>query len=93
MARPKGPVITETFKAAEPVYQDTRPLAPKTEKPKGTVRFAHLIEGLDLIGSKTTVSNRNGTQIFEQENGLRMVNKEGRTVVIPFGNLRGYELL
>lgn len=60
---------------------------------KGTVKVAHMRDGLDLMGSVTTLNTRNG-EIYELKDGLLIVSKKTkRKIVIPFSNIKGYELL
>ena len=56
-------------------------------------RLALLKQGLDMIGSKTTVSNKDA-ELEVTSLGLKMKSKKTkRNVLIPWGNLRGVELL
>lgn len=60
---------------------------------KPTVKNVQMHAGLDMIGSKTSVSSRTA-DIYEVPHGLKIVSKgTGRRVVVPFTNIRGYELL
>lgn len=62
-------------------------------KSKGTIKVAHLYAGLDLIGSKTSISNKHA-DMTEELHGIKMVSRgTNRTVVIPWSNIKGYELL
>lgn len=57
------------------------------------VKIIHMYAGLDLIGSKTSVDCKRA-DIYELAHGLLVVSKENkRKVVIPYNNIKGYELL
>ncbi len=57
------------------------------------VKNVQMHAGLDLIGSKTSISNKNA-DLYELDHGILAVSrKEGRKVVIPYTNIRGYELV
>lgn len=63
------------------------------ETPKPTVKVMHMHAGLDLIGSKTSHDHR-ASDIYELEHGLLLVSKKNkRKILVPFTNIRGYELL
>jgi hypothetical protein len=56
-------------------------------------RVVHLYAGLDLIGSKTTVSNRDA-EIEVTPIGMRMKSKKTkRVILLPWSNVKGAELL
>lgn len=58
-----------------------------------TVKVLHLYAGLDLIGSKTSINNKTA-DLYERPNSILMVSKgTNRKVVIPFSNVKGYELI
>jgi len=85
MARPKAGTI-ETATAV------TVPTA-TPQAPKGTVKSAHFKAGFDLVASRSSVGNKE-SDIYELDHGLLIVSKKTkRKVVVPFGNLKGYELL
>lgn len=82
----KGKVVT-----AEPVTQTWVPPAPTPQV--ATVKHVQMHAGIDLLGSKTSVHSGN-SHIYEADKGLVVVGKKtGRKVVIPYNNIRGYELL
>lgn len=60
---------------------------------KPTVKVLHLHQGLDLMASKTS-SNARESDIYELPHGLLIVSKKSkRKIVVPYANIRGYELL
>lgn len=82
-------------KPVVPVTKETKATKPAVEaKPvKPEIKTVHLHAGLDLIGAKTTVSHKL-VDMFELAHGILMVSrKEKRRVVVPYANIRGYELL
>lgn len=85
MPRPaKSVIVTAPPVSIEPM---------KAAVEKGTVKSIHLQDGFDLIGSKKTASNKEA-EIFELDHGVLMVSKKTkRKIIIPFGNIKGYELL
>lgn len=57
------------------------------------VKILHLAQGLDLIGSKTSINHKNA-DLTLMEHGIHCISKDTRReVVIPFDNCKGYELL
>ncbi len=57
------------------------------------VRTMHLAIGVDLIGSKTSMAASKNIELTELEHGIQMHSKgSNRTVVIPWSNIKGYEL-
>ncbi len=58
-----------------------------------TVKTVQMHAGVDLIGSKTSIHSRLA-DIYERPQGLLMISKkEKRKVLVPYSNIRGYELL
>jgi hypothetical protein len=56
-------------------------------------KVLHMYAGLDLIGSKTTVSHREA-EIEVTSIGCRIRSKKTkRTLIIPYSNIKGVELL
>jgi len=57
------------------------------------IKVIHMAIGLDLIGSKTSVDNRRATMTL-QPWGVLCVSKEtGKTIGIPWANVKGFEIL
>ena len=69
-------------------------MADKTTKPeKILAKTVHLGLGLDLIGSKTSVSNKEA-ELEITPFGVKMTSKKtGRVILLPFANVKGCELL
>lgn len=60
---------------------------------KVLAKVVHLYAGLDLIGSKTTVSNRDA-EIEVTPVGMKMTSKKTkRIILLPWANVKGAELL
>lgn len=58
------------------------------------VKTVQIHAGLDLIGSRLSVQAKKGNVLTEEAMGIRIVSGEtGRVVVIPYANVKGYELL
>lgn len=65
-------------------------MAPKN---KVLAKVVHLYAGLDLIGSKSTISQRDA-EIEVTPIGMRMISKKTkRIILIPWANVKGAELL
>jgi len=57
------------------------------------VLVAHMAIGIDLIGSKTSLHNSK-YDIIATPTGIEAKSRaSGRTIVIPYSNVRGFELL
>lgn len=83
MARP--------FKTTQESVLTQLPDSLKDSKP--TVKVAQFHVGIDLLGSKTSAHSKD-SDIYELTNSLLLHSKKTkRIVVIPFTNIRGYELL
>ncbi len=81
--------MKDTIVTAEPVKIEE----PRSARPMPTVKSIHLHAGLDLIASKTSV-NAKETDMYETSAGVLCVSKKTkRKVVIPYANIRGFELL
>ena len=64
---------------------------PKTGNPR--VKTVHLAIGVDLLGSKTSLSAKRGTSLEMTAIGIKAHSDgSGRTVVIPYSNVKGFEL-
>jgi hypothetical protein len=60
---------------------------------KELVKTVHLYAGLDLIGSKTTLSHKDAELELIYATGLRVTSrKTKRVVLLPFSNIKGIEL-
>lgn len=60
---------------------------------KPTVKAVQMHAAPDMIGAKQSISSKNA-DIYEMPNSLLIVSKgTNRKVVIPFANVRAYELL
>lgn len=99
MARPKKTTDGSVVEAAEVVSAEGADPAAKLSVPRGTVKTVQLINGLDLMASQMSASS-DRANIFETPFGLKIVSKKVnrktgliRTIVIPFANIKGYELL
>lgn len=58
------------------------------------VKVMHLVKGLDLIGSRSTISSGKADMTVMPDGSVHCYSKEtGREVVIGSGNYLGYELL
>ncbi len=76
-----------------PVYEAVGFVPAKAAATTATVKHVQMHAGVDLLGSKTSVHSGN-SHIYEADKGLVVVGKKtGRKVVIPYNNIRGYELL
>ena len=75
---------TDTVLTVLPAYlKDTKP----------TVKVAQFHVGIDLLGSKTSAHSKD-SDIYELPNAVLLHSKKTkRIVVVPFTNVRGYELL
>lgn len=65
---------------------------------KGTVKVVHMHAGVELLGSATSISNRKAELIIVNDDthgrGIMAASKNtARRVVIPWANIRGYELI
>jgi hypothetical protein len=61
---------------------------------KELVKSVHLYAGLDLIGSKTTLSHRDAEIELIYGTGIRVTSKKTkRVIIIPFSNIKGIECL
>lgn len=57
------------------------------------IKVMHLASGLDLIGSKSTI-HHSKVDMSITDHGVHCLSKgTNREIVIPFDNLKGYELL
>lgn len=57
------------------------------------VKVVHFAVGLDLIGSKTSLTSTK-YDIIATAIGIQAVSKStGRTIVVPYPNVKGFELL
>jgi hypothetical protein len=57
------------------------------------VKRFHLYAGLDLIGSKTSMAESRNVTLEATSIGIKMNSKAtGRIVVIPYTNVKGFEL-
>jgi hypothetical protein len=82
MARPKAVVDEISNELERPV--DTRVFA----------KVCHLAIGIDLLGSATSLSTGRGRTLEVTPIGIKAHSeKSGRTVVIPYSNIKGFELL
>lgn len=53
----------------------------------------HMAIGVDLIGSKTSMQASKTVDLWETDRGIEMYSKtSNRTLVIPYSNVKGYEL-
>jgi hypothetical protein len=60
---------------------------------KVLAKVVHLYTGLDLIGSKTSISSREA-EIEILPFGVKIVSKKTkREILIPYANIKGAELL
>lgn len=58
------------------------------------VKVVQLAVGLDLIGSKMSLSASANMEITELEYGVQVYSKtSGRTICIPYTNIKGLELM
>lgn len=58
------------------------------------VKVFQMVVGVDLLGSKMSMSASKNIDIVEDGNGLLCVSKQtGRIIKIPFTNVKGYELI
>lgn len=56
------------------------------------VKALHMAVGCDLVGSRTSMTDRDSDMI-ELLHGVRVKSKKtGRVMVIPFDNIKGYEI-
>lgn len=83
MAKPKQETELPT-----PTAATTGPLP----KQKVLAKVFHMAIGLDLIGSKTSLSDKRA-ELEVTPLGVKMTSKEnGRVVLIPWTNIKGVEL-
>lgn len=60
---------------------------------KNRVKAFHMAIGVDLIGSKTSMAESRTMQLEATAIGIKMTSKNsGRIVVIPYSNVKGFEL-
>ncbi len=84
---------------AKPTEQAVEASKPKqTETRKGTVKTVHMHAGVELLGSATSISNKKAELIIVNDDKLghgimAASHNTPRRVVIPWANIRGYELL
>ncbi len=58
------------------------------------VKVVHIHAGLDLIGSKVSMASNRNVELTEEAQGILMRSKtSNRYVKIPYGNIKGYELM
>lgn len=58
------------------------------------VKVVHMAVGLDLIGSKTSLTSGKNYDIEATSIGIKVLSKaSNRTIVIPYANVKGFELL
>jgi hypothetical protein len=58
------------------------------------VKVVHMAIGLDLIGSKTSLSSGKNYDITANAIGIRAFSKgTGRVIMIPYTNIKGFELM
>lgn len=56
------------------------------------VKTVQLAIGVDLLGSAMSLSSSRGSTLEMTPIGIKAVGKSGRIVVIPYSNVRGFEL-
>lgn len=61
-------------------------------KDKVLAKSVHLGLGLDLLGSKMSLSAKRGNELEITPMGVLATNKEGRRVLVPWANIKGVEL-
>jgi len=58
-----------------------------------TVKALQMAVSLDMVGSKMSMSTSKNLSLTELPHGIEMKSKASkRTVVIPFPNIKGYEV-
>ncbi len=58
------------------------------------VKTLHIAIGIDLIGSRTSLAASHNLELLETPIGIEARSKNSnRTVIIPYSNCKGYELL
>ena len=61
---------------------------------KNLVKNVHLAIGVDFLGSKTSFQSGRNYEIEATAIGVKIVsNSSGRTVIIPYPNVKGMEML
>ncbi len=83
----------EQIAAKKPTELPVKGLPEYLKDKQPTVKVAQFHVGIDLLGSKTSAQSKD-SDIFELPNALLLRSKKNkRMVIIPFTNVRGYELL
>lgn len=60
---------------------------------KNRVKAMHMAIGVDLIGSATSMSAGRHVELEATAIGIRMYSKKSkRVIVIPYSNVKGFEL-
>lgn len=79
--------------AKKTVEQITQELDPKQSN-KTFAKVAHLAIGIDLLGSTTSLVAKRGTTLEVTQIGIKAHSeKSNRTIVIPYSNIKGFELI
>lgn len=83
MGRPVGSKNKDEFK----------PVQPQGEPSKVFVKAFHMVVGVDLIGSKTSMAASKTLVLELTPMGVRAVSSNsGRIILIPYTNIKGIEL-
>lgn len=86
---PTNEVVGGVVIPDSPLDQIAKPTPPS----RVYAKVVHLYAGLDLIGSKTSVTVRD-SELEITPVGIRMTSKKtGRIVLLPWSNIKGCELL
>ncbi len=68
-------------------------VTPAQAPTRNTVKAVHLAIGIDLIGTKTSLEASKNLELEATAIGIHMYsNKTNRHVVIPYSNVKGFEL-
>lgn len=70
------------------------PAQPRPENaPKNAVKSVQMHAGIDMLGSRTSLVSGRNVQLEATSVGIKATGRgTGRTVMIPYTNIRGFEL-
>lgn len=95
MARPKKLEPASEMMMSDPYPPSAPTVAYVEAKPsKVLCKAFHMVVGVDLIGAKTSLSTSKNMELEVTPLGIKAYSKNSnRTVLIPWTNIKGAELL